>query len=70
MGIHDPAFKEGELERRLPCEAEWTTVKVPHSLANSLLQQAIEASGGWMLTRGAYWLGVTIGGAFMTDRGK
>jgi hypothetical protein len=71
MGIHDPAFSTGELERWRPGEdTEWQTVKVTHALANSLLQQAIEASGGWMLTRGAYWLGVTIGGAFMPDRGK
>jgi hypothetical protein len=69
MGLHDPAFKEGELECLRPGETEWKTVKVPHSLANSLLQQGIQASGGWMATRGAYWLGVTVGGAFMKDRG-
>jgi hypothetical protein len=70
MGLHDPAYSTGHLERLQPGETQWTTVKVDHALANSLLQQGIEASGGWMLTRGAYWLGVTIGGAFMKDRGK
>ena len=71
MGLHDPAFQEGELERWRPgIDTEWQPAPVNHSLANSLLQQGIEASGGWMTTRGAYWLGVTLGGWFMPDRSK
>jgi hypothetical protein len=64
MGIHDPACRDGKLERWDAHKMRWVVVAVPRSLADSLLQQAIHAEGGWALTRGAYWLGVRIGSGF------
>jgi hypothetical protein len=64
MGIHDPACRFGELEKWDAHSMTWVRVTVPRSLADSLLQQGIQAEGGWMLTRGAYWLGVRIGSGF------
>ena len=64
MGIHDPACRDGRLERWDAHAMRWTVAKVPRSLADSLLQQGIQAEGGWALTRGVYWLGVRIGSGF------
>ena len=63
MGIHDPACRTGELDRMLPGDV-WRVVRVPRSLADSLLAQGIEAEGGWQITQGAYWLGVRLGSGF------
>jgi hypothetical protein len=63
MGIHDPACRDGELDRKLPGDV-WRVVPVGRSLADSLLAQGVEAEGGWRATQGVYWLGVRIGSGF------
>jgi hypothetical protein len=64
MGIHDPACRFGKLETWDAHRMAWVVVAVPRSQADSLLQQGIQAEGGWRATRFAYWLGVRIGSGF------
>ena len=63
MGIHDPACRTGELDRRLPGDC-WRVVPVPRVQADDLLRQGIEAEGGWRATGWTYWAGVRVGALF------
>lgn len=60
MGIHDPAYRFGRLDKWNDENARWDTVVVPRDLADWLLAQGIEAEGGWKLTQKTYWLGVRV----------
>ena len=60
MGIHDPAYRMGELDCLPYMTDEWRVVPVTRRLADSLLAQGVDASGGWKVTQGAYWVGVRI----------
>jgi hypothetical protein len=64
MGIHDPAWRHGKLDTWNEDACNWNTVCVPRSLADSLLAQGIDASGGWRVTQGIYWAGVRLGSLF------
>jgi hypothetical protein len=64
MGIHDPACRDGKLEKWDEENLRWVVVDVPRSVADDLLKQGVEALGGWWITRWAYWLGVRIGSGF------
>jgi hypothetical protein len=56
MGLHDPAYRSGMLECWDEARAEWVSVRVTKSEADSLLQQGVGAEGGWRVTRFCYWL--------------
>ena len=60
MGIHDPAYRTGKLAVLRKDATEWIMVEVTKAEADSLLAQGIDASGGWRLTQGVYWLGVRL----------
>lgn len=64
MAIHDSACRDGWLETWSETQQKWVPTKVSRKKADSLLQQGVEADGGWAATRFGYWGGVRIGAGF------
>ncbi len=59
--MHDCVCRYEHLERWNTETLKWDRVRVSRAQGDSLLQQGIQAEGGWAATRGAYWAGVRIG---------